>query len=253
MGHHNHLKKYSTLLSLYVAQSIPMSFFSTVVPVIMRQEAYSLEAIGYIQLVKLPWIFKFLWAPFIDKRCHSRSDYRRWIILSELFYAIVIFAISFFDLGTDFTTIIIMMVIAFIASATQDIATDAFAILSLKIDERGVGNSMQSSGSFLGTLMGSGVLLVIYHFLGWQMLLIALALFVTLAILPVYRFRSKQLKKKEQVVRKTKTVSLRDVGSFFRQKGIGKQVMLLVVFYSGIIGILTMIKPFLVDVNFTVA
>jgi|AntRauTorcE11898_2_1112593.scaffolds.fasta_scaffold00446_10 MFS family permease len=252
MGHHNHLKKYSTLLSLYVAQSIPMSFFSTVVPVIMRQEAYSLEAIGYIQLVKLPWIFKFLWAPFIDKRCHSRSDYRRWIIFSELFYAIVIFAISFFDLGTDFTTIIIMMVIAFIASATQDIATDAFAILSLKVDERGVGNSMQSSGSFLGTLMGSGVLLVIYHFLGWQMLLIALALFVTLAILPVYRFRSKQLKKKEQVVRKTKTVSLRDVGSFFRQKGIGKQVMLLVVFYSGIIGILTMIKPFLVDVNFTV-
>lgn len=252
MGHHHNLKKYSTLLSLYVAQSIPMSFFSTVVPVIMRQEAYSLEAIGYIQLVKLPWIFKFLWAPFIDKRCHTRKDYRRWIIFSELFYAMVIFAISFFDLETSFTTIIIMMVIAFTASATQDIATDAFAILSLKVEERGVGNSMQSSGSFIGTLMGSGVLLVIYHFLGWQMLLIALALFVTVAILPVYKFRKSQLMKREKVVRKTKTVSLRDVGSFFRQKGIGKQVMLLVIFYSGIIGILTMIKPFLVDVNFSV-
>ncbi|MBE0653957.1 MAG: MFS transporter, partial [Bacteroidales bacterium] len=54
------LKKYGTLLSLYLAQSIPMSFFSTVVPVIMRQENYSLESIGYLQLIKLPWILKFL-------------------------------------------------------------------------------------------------------------------------------------------------------------------------------------------------
>ena len=30
--------KYLTLFSLYLAQSIPMSFFSTVVPVIMRME-----------------------------------------------------------------------------------------------------------------------------------------------------------------------------------------------------------------------
>lgn len=247
---HKHIKKYSTLLSLYVAQSIPMSFFSTVVPVIMRQEAYSLESIGYIQLVKLPWILKFLWAPFIDSRCQTRKDYRRWIIYSELFYAMVILSISFFDLSTDFTTIIIIMVIAFTASATQDIATDAFAILSLSRDERGVGNSMQSSGSFIGTLMGSGVLLVVYHFLGWQMLLICLALFVTLALLPLYYMKKRPLM--SVGAPPSKAVSLADVGSFFRQKGIGKHVVLLVTFYSGIIGILTMIKPFLVDINFSV-
>ena len=42
----NDIRKYGTLLSLYLAQSIPMSFFSTVVPVIMREENYSLESIG---------------------------------------------------------------------------------------------------------------------------------------------------------------------------------------------------------------
>lgn len=247
---HQHLKKYSTLLSLYVAQSIPMSFFSTVVPVIMRQEAYSLESIGYLQLVKLPWILKFLWAPFIDKNCQSRRDYRRWIIFSELFYAMIILGISFFELSTDFTAIIIMMVIAFTASATQDIATDAFAILSLSRDERGVGNSMQSSGSFIGTLMGSGVLLVVYHYLGWQILLICLALFVTLALIPLYSIKKKAISQKGAPP--SKAVSMGDIGSFFRQKNIGRQVFLLVIFYSGIIGILTMIKPFLVDVEFSV-
>jgi hypothetical protein len=77
--------KYYTLLSLYLAQSIPMSFFSTVIPVIMRQEQYSLESIGYLQLIKLPWIFKFLWAPLVDKTCHSSHQYRKWILSSESF------------------------------------------------------------------------------------------------------------------------------------------------------------------------
>ena len=125
------IKKYGTLLSLYLAQSIPMSFFSTVVPVIMRQENYSLESIGYLQLIKLPWIIKFLWAPLLDRKGKSRKEYRKMILLSEVFYAVIILSIGFLDLSTDFKTIIVFMVIAFIASATQDIATDAFAILKI--------------------------------------------------------------------------------------------------------------------------
>ncbi|MFW6225134.1 MAG: MFS transporter, partial [Bacteroidota bacterium] len=46
--------KFFVLFTLYIAQSIPMSFFSTIVPVIMRQENFSLESIGLIQLVKIP-------------------------------------------------------------------------------------------------------------------------------------------------------------------------------------------------------
>lgn len=242
--------KYGTLLSLYVAQSIPMSFFSTVVPVIMRQEEYSLESIGLIQLVKLPWILKFLWAPVIDRLNNTCRDYKKWIIGSEVFYAMIILSIGFLDLSQSFTTIIVLMVIAFTASATQDIATDAFAILSLRKEERSVGNSMQSSGSFIGTLMGSGVLLLIYHQFGWKFLLIGLAAFVTVAVLPVVSFR-----KRSKIVKKQPNphhVSLKDVGSFFRQPGIMRRVLLLAIFYSGIIGILTMIKPFLVDIHFSV-
>jgi len=124
--------KFPVLFSLYIAQSIPMSFFSTVIPVIMRQENYSLESIGLLQLVKLPWIFKFLWAPFIDNISKSARHSRITIIVSELFYAVVILSIGLFDLQTDFKLIIVLMVVAFFASATQDIAVDIFAIRLLK-------------------------------------------------------------------------------------------------------------------------
>ncbi len=238
-----------TLLSLYLAQSIPMSFFSTVVPVIMRMENYSLEAIGYLQLIKLPWIIKFFWAPFIDHTSQNLRHYRRWILGSELFYATIIVGIGFLNLQTDFMTIVILMVIAFMASATQDIATDAFAILSLKKEERSLGNSMQSAGNFLGTMMGSGVLLVIYHYYGWSNLLYGLAGLVVLALIPVSLYKAPR-EKMQHTTRKK--VSWLDFAHFFRQKGIWRHIILLLIFYAGIIGILTMLKPYMVDLGYSV-
>lgn len=241
--------KYSTLLSLYLAQSIPMSFLSTVVPVIMRMEHYSLESISYLQLVKIPWIAKFLWAPVVDRNCKNPAQYRRWILLSELIYAMIIISIGFFNLKTDFQTIIALIIIAFTASATQDIATDAFAILVLKKKERSLGNSMQAAGSFLGTLVGSGILLVIYSTLGWTYLMFGLAGFVLLALIPVNLYKLPPVEKEEKP---TKKVSFVEFASFFKEATTLGHILMLILFYSGLIGILTMLKPYLVDLGYNV-
>jgi predicted MFS family arabinose efflux permease len=238
--------KFFVLFSLYIAQSIPMSFFSSIMPVIMRQENFSLESIGLIQLVKLPWIIKFLWAPFIDRYTVTTKDFRRWIFGSEIFYALVIFSIGFLSLDLNFTLIIILIIIAFIASATQDIATDAYAILLLKAEERGFGNSMQTGGSFIGTLFGSGVLLIVYHHFGWQALLSALAIFVLIALIPLYFFKKQG---KVEKIEEIKT-SPKDIITFFQQPGIYRHILILAFFNSGIIGILAMLKPYLVDFGY---
>lgn len=240
--------KFPLLFSLYIAQSIPMSFFSTVVPVIMRQENYSLSAIGLLQLVKLPWIFKFLWAPIVDNNARTTKELKRWIFISELFYALVIFSIAFLNLQTDFKLIIYLVILAFIVSGTQDIAVDIYAILSLKPGERSLGNSMQSGGSFVGSFFGTGVLLVAYHYFGWSKVLFLLALFVVLAVVPLY-FSGREV----AVENKTKErVSTKDIISFFKQKGQWKQILVLIFYYSGIIGIMTMLKPYLVDLGYNV-
>lgn len=240
--------KFPTLFSLYIAQSIPMSFFSTVVPVIMRQEQYSLESIGLLQLVKLPWIFKFLWAPLVDNHANNRKQIRRWIILSELFYAGVILSISMFSLQTDFRLIVILMILAFIASATQDIATDIFAIRILRPEEKAVGNGIQSGGSFIGSLFGTGVLLLAYHYLGWQYLLWILAAFVIFAIVPLYVYRPGS----DLSVEKKRRVNLTDIFSFFKEKLARKRLLVLIFYYSGLIGILAMLKPYMVDLGYNV-
>jgi len=244
----NSWKKFPVLFSLYIAQSIPMSFFSTVVPVIMRQEHYSLESIGLLQLVKLPWIIKFLWAPLIDNTARNTRQLIQWIFFSEIFYALVILSIGIFNLETDFRLIVGLMIMAFIASATQDIATDAFAILILKPAERGLGNSMQSAGSFIGTLLGTGVLLIAFHYFGWTVLLALLASFVIFALLPLGLYGNRTVV--ERVIKQR--VTLADIYRFFIRHGMHKRVLILVFYYSGIIGVLAMLKPFLVDHGYNV-
>ena len=176
----------ATFFCLYIAQTIPMSFFSTVIPVMMRQENFTLSAIGLLQLIKLPWIVKFLWSPIVDRHTATTGDYKRWIFSSELIYAILIFSVAMLDFKADFYTILTLIIISFVASATQDIATDALAVLSFSRKDKSMVNSMQSMGSFGGSMVGSGVLLLLFHQIGWNSLLPCLAVFVLVMLLPLF-------------------------------------------------------------------
>ena len=238
----------ATFFCLYIAQTIPMSFFSTVIPVMMRQENFTLSAIGLLQLIKLPWIVKFLWSPIIDRHTATTGDYKRWIFSSELIYAILIFSVALLDFKTDFYTILTLIIISFIASATQDIATDALAVLSFSRKDKSMVNSMQSMGSFGGSMVGSGVLLLLFHQIGWNSLLPCLAVFVLVMLLPLFFNKGIQITPKLPQQRAKKA----DVLYFFTQRGIWKQIGFLFLYYSGLIGTLAMVRPWLVDLGYSV-
>ncbi len=238
-----------TFFFLYIAQSIPKSFFSTIIPVIMRQENFDLSTIGIMQLIKLPWILKFLWSPYVDKKCQTTADYKRWILGSEIVYAASIFAVALMDYTVNFNTIITLIFISFAASATQDIATDALAVLSFSHKDKSMVNSMQSMGSFGGVMIGSGLLLLLFQKIGWSSLLPYVGLFVLLAIIPLVFNRGLTIKKKEPQHMACK----KDIIYFFTQKGqpIWRQIIFLFLFYSGVIGTLAMLKPYLVDMGYS--
>lgn len=232
-----------TFFTLYIAQSIPMSFFATALPVLMRQGDYSLFAIALLKLIKLPWILKFLWSPLVDRRTESVSDYKRWIIVSEIIYALIIFVVAILNVETHFTLVIVLILFAFISSATQDIATDAMAARSFERRNSSLLNSIQSMGSFTGSMVGGGFLLLLFHRIGWSNLLPWLAIFVLIALLPLVFNRDIALHKREN----REKVTSRDMLLFFNQKHIWRQILFLILFYGGLIGILSSLSPYLVD------
>ena len=106
---------------------------------------------------------------------------------------------------------------------------------------------MQSMGSFGGSMIGGGVLLLLFKQLGWNSLLPCVALFVIVALLPLLFNNGIDIAPKDTHERAKKA----DVFYFFTQKNIWKQIGFLFLYYSGLIGTLAMLKPYLVDLGYS--
>ena len=200
-------------------------------------------SIALLQIVKIPWVLKFLWSPLVDRHCVTVGDYKRVIIGSELAYAILILGLAFFDIKTDLYAIIALVFLSLVASATQDIATDALAILSFNHRDKSLVNSMQSMGSFGGTLIGGGLLLMILHAYGWNSVIPFLCLFVLLALIPICMNRKLTITPKAPKER----ARLTDFIWFFARRSIWRQIIFLFLYYASIIGLLSVLRPYLVD------
>ncbi|MCR5077731.1 MAG: MFS transporter [Prevotella sp.] len=232
-----------TFFCLYIAQMMPSSFLMTALQVIMREGHYSLATIGLLHFVRLPWTLKFLWSPFVDRHCVTVGDYKKTIITTELVYAIALLATGLINVHSEMMLVLILFFISMIASATQDIATDALAILSFKKNDRSLLNSMQSMGAFGGTVIGGGVLLMILKSYGWNVVVPCLAIFVLMMIIPLVLNKNIEIETEKPKDRATWT----DIFRFFGRREIWPQIGFLLLYYMGIIGVLSMLRPYLVD------
>ena len=163
----------SLLTVLYFAQGLPYGFFSQAVPVILREEGYSLTQISVYGLLFAPWGLKFLWAPYVD----AYGTRRRWLVSLQLSSAVVALVLATLDLSGSLVWLLIGIAVINLLSATQDIATDGLAVSMLEPRQRGLGNGIQVGAYRIGMIAGGGGLLWLFSFAGWR------ALFVVMAVL----------------------------------------------------------------------
>ncbi|ASC72639.1 Putative transporter AmpG 4 [Halomicronema hongdechloris C2206] len=190
MASQSHLKKYGLLGSLYVSQFLPFWFLYEALPVLLRQQGMSLQAIGLLPLVAIAMTFKFLWAPLIDRYSVARwGHYRFWIIAFQLWVVGITLMCSGLNLETQLPVILIGLALMGTGCASQDIATDALALRLLEPQERGMGNAVQGVGGSLGKMIGGGGLLIVLNQWGWRLSLWTLAAAMLLALLPVLLHR----------------------------------------------------------------
>lgn len=151
------LRKFGLLGSLYLSQFMPFWFLSQALPVLLRQQGMSLEAIGLLPLVAVAVTFKFLWSPLIDRYSYTRwGHYRFWIIFFQLWVVAITVVCSLLDLETQLPLILLGLALIGTGCASQDIATDALAVRLLEPQERGIGNAVQGIGGAIGRMIGGG-------------------------------------------------------------------------------------------------
>lgn len=161
------------LSSLYIAQGLPSGFFAHALPALLREHGVSLTLIGFAKLLALPWFFKFLWAPTVDRLGAGKSShYRRWILLMQSFGLLALALLSLLQpenwLSDNLPWFLLAALLINTCLATQDIATDALAVKMLSVQQRGLGNSIQVAGYKLGMLAGGNGLLILMASVGLQ-------------------------------------------------------------------------------------
>jgi MFS family permease len=162
--------KLALLATLYIAQGLPFGFFTQTLPAVMRQQGYRLASISYTALLTAPWALKFLWAPWVDRYPTPtptvRARRKRWILACQLAATLAFIALAIHGRIDELTPLFVGFALLNVISATQDIATDGFAVDLLVGRERGYANGVQVAGYRAGMVASGGLLLVVLERIG---------------------------------------------------------------------------------------
>lgn len=246
--------KLGLLFGLYMSQGIPHGFFFLAAPVILRERGLSLPEIGLTTILSLPWLVKFATAPFIDRVAIPGLGHRRgWILITQATTIACMLFLAFVPEETHIKVILYTMFLMNLASSTQDIATDGYAVATLADHERGWGNGIQLGGYFTGTLFGGGLTLILLQRLSWTGIFLALSAMLVVAVFPVIikRFQDTPQPSSQQDDLHTHKGWVQTLGQFFKRKGV--LVLLSLIILYRLPGGFTqmMLTTYIVDVGFS--
>jgi len=176
--------KLSVVALLYFSEGLPFGLINNALSVYFRVKKISLEEIGLLSLLGLAWSFKILWAPLVDRFGRRYL----WIFPSQL--AIVLFSgvLAVLDPISEKALFWLALSGICLASATQDIAADAYTIDILEEEELGPANGIRSASYRVALIAAGGILVMLSEDLGWSFTFIAAASMMSILALAVFCF-----------------------------------------------------------------
>jgi MFS family permease len=177
--------KITLLSALYLAQGLPFGFFTLALPVMLRDAGFSLKAISALSLLSLPWVLKFLWAPYLD----HRSTRKRWLLTLQVSSIVAALLLTQVDLSSGYLVLIVAAFAFNIIAASQDVVTDGLAVRMLDTRERGLANAVQVGAYRVGMILGGGLLLWIFARTDWSVMFLCMSGLLVLTVLPVLPLR----------------------------------------------------------------
>ncbi len=121
-----------TLLVLGFAAGLPAILVFSTLSVWLREAGVSRETIGFASWISLAYAFKWVWSPMLDQWrlpwIGGLGRRRSWLVLSQAVIAIGLVGMALCNPQSNLTLLIALAVAVAFASATQDIAIDAYRL-----------------------------------------------------------------------------------------------------------------------------
>ena len=127
-----------TLSLLYVAQGVPWGFITVTMVTFLAAEGADAGDLAYLlTLGTLPWSFKFLWGPIIDRFQIPELGRRRpWILIAQTgMVTLLVTMLLVPDLTNNISLLGALFFVYNVFTALQDVSTDALAVDVLQSHE----------------------------------------------------------------------------------------------------------------------
>ena len=150
----NTFLRYFNFIALYVAQGIPegMAFFGIPAWMAMNGKTPG-EIASFVAAVGLPWSFKLILAPVMDRFTYLPMGRRRpWVIFGQLGLILSFAAMAFVpDPLQNLNLLLIAGFAVGVFGSMQDVATDGMAIDIVPINQQAKANGFMWGAKIIGT------------------------------------------------------------------------------------------------------
>ena len=145
--------RYFTFIALYFAQGIPEGMLTFGIPAWMAMNGKSPgEIAGFVIIAVLPWSFKFIVAPLMDRYTYLAMGRKRpWILVGQI--GLVLSCVYMASIPDPLNNMDQLMLAAFIVSsfgAFQDVATDGMAVDIIPGEQQAKANGLMWGSKICG-------------------------------------------------------------------------------------------------------
>jgi len=155
--------------ALSFASGLPLGLVWYAIPDWMRDAGVDIRLVGLLTLAQAPWSFKVLWSPLMDRYVPPFWGRRRgWMAVTQILLSVLVLMLAGVGERPDALWIVGAMAFAIaIASASQDIAIDAYAVEVLRKEEQGAAVGARLAFYRAAMLVSGGVSITLAARIGW--------------------------------------------------------------------------------------
>ena len=180
-------RKMVTCIFLGFTSGMPLYVLIQLVPAWLRSHEVDLATIGLFALVSLPYTWKFLWSPLMDRyKLPFLGRRRGWALITQIGLLFSIAALGQFDPSVSLQAIVVTVFIVSLFGASQDIVVDAYRRELLADDELGTGTSLFINAYRLSSLVPGSLALILSDVLPWPVVYWITAAFMGVGIITTF-------------------------------------------------------------------
>lgn len=160
--------RYAAVTLLGLSSGLPLSLSSSTLQAWFTEDNIGIIVLGFLNIVGLAYVLKWLWAPLLDRLSLSFLGRRKgWIIGMQWALVAVLWWMSSLQPAQQPGLLMGLAALLAFFSATQDIAVDAYRAEILQVKERGLGSALNVTGYRVAMLIAGAMALLLADHIGW--------------------------------------------------------------------------------------